>query len=344
MSVNPQKESIRMAADFTRFDFHAKRFYFSDNVRVMSAEEVGQYILLMVEAWMGGKDASLPDNPKMLARMARVDTVSDAVLAMFPVVKTEHGPRRRNETLFKEWTEAVARSENARKSVNNRWGNEEQPQNERNTTVSTPVILSPSQVGSNQVGSNQVESGRLESSKSGQVVLVSQPRTTGLTEEREAVASHSTEEQVPDFKLFRNVWRSKKLDLGRDKETVNRYMTACSTYGAAKVHAAVDAWATTKTIDWMAASNVRSPFGLFISQLAKTIERMADDKTVDIPMIEADALVDTIPVALATPAAVASTDAAILQMAAEENRQRAARKAKFAVQPEIAADIEKFLD
>jgi len=71
---------------------------------------------------------------------------------------------------------------------------------------------------------------------------------------------------------------------------------------------------------------------------------MADDKTVDIPMIEADALVDTIPVALATPAAVASTDAAILQMAAEENRQRAARKAKFAVQPEIAADIEKFLD
>lgn len=335
-----------MAADFTRFDFHAKKFYFSESVQVMSAEEVGQYLLLLVSAWLGAKDASLPDSPKLLAKMARVETVSDAVLDMFPVVETEHGKRRRNETLYEEWQAAVKRSEGAAQKARQRWGIDEAEPQQCNSTAS--AILSPSQAVSKSIQAcpTRPESAQSVSSR---MVLVSQPKATesGLTEEREAVASHSTEEQQqePDFKFFRRTWLNKKLrDLGRDKDSVGRYNDACSKYGAAKVHAAVDSWATPKTIEWMLTNNVRSQYGLFLSQLERTIERMADDKTIDIPMIEADALIETIPAALSTPADVAATDDAILQMAAEENRQRALRKAKFTTPTDVITDPEKFLE
>ena len=223
--------------------------------------------------------------------------------------------------------------------------NEAEPQ-QCNSTAS--AILSPSQAVSKSI---QASPTRPESAQSvsSRMVLVSQPKATesGLTEEREAVASHSTEEQQqePDFKFFRRTWLNKKLrDLGRDKDSVGRYNDACSKYGAAKVHAAVDSWATPKTIEWMLTNNVRSQYGLFLSQLERTIERMSDDKTIDIPMIEADALIETIPAALSTPADVAATDDAILQMAAEENRQRALRKAKFTTPTDVITDPEKFLE
>ena len=82
-----------MAVDLTRFDFHAKRIYFSESVRAMSAEEVGQYLLLLIEAWMGGKDTTLPKDSVYLAQLARVKEVSPHVMNQFHLVETQWGQR-----------------------------------------------------------------------------------------------------------------------------------------------------------------------------------------------------------------------------------------------------------
>lgn len=92
-----------MALDLTRFDFNALRFTKSEQVLNMSLEEVGQYIFLLAEAWLAGKEASLPDNVEILSKLARCKKVSEKVLAQFPVVETIGGLRRRNETLYGEW-------------------------------------------------------------------------------------------------------------------------------------------------------------------------------------------------------------------------------------------------
>lgn len=94
----------------------------------MTNEEVGQYIFLLIAAWLGGKDATLPDDLELLAVDAR-QKVSERVLEQFPIVETEWGPRRRNQTLYGEWMSAMLRSDEARKSVDKRW------QNDRNTNV-----------------------------------------------------------------------------------------------------------------------------------------------------------------------------------------------------------------
>ena len=122
-------------------------------------------------------------------------------------------------------------------------------------------------------------------------------------------------------------------------------MEACSKHGTATVHAAVDAWATPHTIEWMASKNVRSQFGLFLSQLDKTIEHMADDKTVDIAMIDASAVAEKAPDVLINKEAVDATDLAILQMAEDEERRRTERRDKFSSsEPEAVVDPEKFLE
>lgn len=103
-------------ADLTRFDFHALRFTQSDSISEMSNEEIGQYILLLCEAWLGQKDASLPDNPEVLARKARCECVSEKVLAQFPLVETAWGSRLQNGTLFAEWTKTQERLDIAKES------------------------------------------------------------------------------------------------------------------------------------------------------------------------------------------------------------------------------------
>jgi len=355
-----------MAADFTRFDFHAKRFYFSDSVRIMSAEEVGQYILLLVEAWMGGKDASLPDNPKMLARMARVDTVSDSVLAMFPIVQTELGPRRRNETLYAEWTAALERSETGRLNghqgglstspakqeaarENGKFGGrpitQAQP-NQNNSITQTQAVSSPVQAGS---GSARPGSSQAKSSQ------VSRPRTTVLTCGLGAAAPDPAEDQEqfyeqtqePNFKLFRSLFNNhsgKALNIGKDKASIARYTESCMKYGTNRVHAAIDSWATERTITFIRDHNIKSTFGLFISQLEKTVERMADDVTVDINMIEADVIAETAPAVLTTREAVDTSDSVMQALSEEEERQRVKRIAKFTTSEEVTIDPERFLE
>lgn len=113
--------------DLTRFDFYALRFRESETVQQMTAEEVGQYLLLMVEAWLHGKNASLPNNPKLLAIYARVPKVSDLVLSCW----TERDGRLYNERLSDEWDATVVRHdfahERAKKGAEARYGKKDAP-------------------------------------------------------------------------------------------------------------------------------------------------------------------------------------------------------------------------
>jgi hypothetical protein len=96
--------------DLTRFDFNAKNWLNSEHVEVMTDAEIGQYIMLLAKSWLMGKDVTLPDEPVLLAKWAHCSKVSNRVLDRFPLVETESGSRRRNDTLFQEWKAATARS------------------------------------------------------------------------------------------------------------------------------------------------------------------------------------------------------------------------------------------
>lgn len=107
--------------DLTFFRFNATRWDNSEAVQAMTAEECGQYILLLVKAWLHGKEATLPTDGQLLAKYARCKVVSAKVLKMFPIVDTPYGKRRRNETLYDVWvaTQEVSAKQTAK--ANKRW-------------------------------------------------------------------------------------------------------------------------------------------------------------------------------------------------------------------------------
>jgi len=135
--------------DLTRFDFHALRFTKSEHVQAMSDAEVGQYILLLCEAWLLQKDASLPMDMVYLARIARAKKVATKVLDQFPQVETQWGQRLQNPTLLEEWRAATARSNGGRKAVAVRWNNA------RNTDVLPTLIPKPYQTKPSQTSAVQ---------------------------------------------------------------------------------------------------------------------------------------------------------------------------------------------
>lgn len=145
-------------ADLTRFDFNAKSFTHSDNVRAMSLEEIGQYVLLLCEAWLTDKEATLPDEIDALTTMCRGKKPSKRVLEMFPVVP-ELG-RRRNQRLYGEWVLAKKRSDDGRKAVETRWDkqtntDEIRPHNESISGASELVLPKPNQSEPIQSNPNQ---------------------------------------------------------------------------------------------------------------------------------------------------------------------------------------------
>jgi len=221
-------------ADLTRFDFHALRFNKSEAVQMMSAEEVGQYILLLVEAWLGGKDASLPNDPKLLARLARVHTVSDRVLQMFPIVETQWGARFRNETLYGEWMLARNRSENGRSAVESRW--EKQRNTDVYTGVSKPVLPKPNQ-------SVPSQTKPIQSSDFGQC-------------------------------SFKNIAVQYSSYFGRShshaKQHVEKYQLACSKYGEDKVLEYFKRWA--EDSGWLRDRRDSQGLNLFWRPLDEMIE------------------------------------------------------------------------
>ncbi len=97
----------------TRFDFDVVDFLGSPDVASMSATEVGQYVLLLCAAWVGGRNATLPNDLKMLAKLARAPRgVSRRVLSKFPQTRaTDRVLVRHNLRLTKEWNFACERAQ-----------------------------------------------------------------------------------------------------------------------------------------------------------------------------------------------------------------------------------------
>jgi hypothetical protein len=140
--------------DLTRFDFHALRFLKSENVEIMTAEEVGQFVLLMCHAWLGGKAASLPNNPTLVSKYARCERVSEAVMREW---KVGQDGRLYNETLSEEWDAAVGRSVHGMRGAAARWTKKNTPANadgsapampehcHRNALLNAPPMVKPNQ-------------------------------------------------------------------------------------------------------------------------------------------------------------------------------------------------------
>lgn len=93
----------------------------------LTAEEVGAYFLLMLAAWRQD-DCSLPDEDRVLARIARISlrkwrASSSATIMQF-WSKNEDG-RWFQKRLRKEWDYVREKSEQAAEAANLRWGNDE---------------------------------------------------------------------------------------------------------------------------------------------------------------------------------------------------------------------------
>jgi len=90
----------------------------SPDVELMTAEEIGSYFLLLQKAWLLGEGCTLPNDPTRLARLARVENVSELVMGKFILNKDG---RLENPRLSAEWSEAVKRSRDAVKANKTRW-------------------------------------------------------------------------------------------------------------------------------------------------------------------------------------------------------------------------------
>jgi uncharacterized protein YdaU (DUF1376 family) len=108
----------------TRFDFDAAEFLADEDVAAMTAAEVGQFILLKCSAWLGGKDATLPNDQRTLARFARATNGRVAPVVMRKFNSTAEG-RLSNPELSEEWKAACARAkvrhEKAQKAATTSW-------------------------------------------------------------------------------------------------------------------------------------------------------------------------------------------------------------------------------
>lgn len=326
--------------DFQKFDFNAKRFANSENCERMTAEEVGQYLLLLVRAWNGGRDASLPDDTVLLARWARSSSVSDAVMAMFPVVETSYGPRRRNETLYAEWLAAVARTEAGRDSVAKRKDRQSSevltlqvPTRDlqgTNLPETEPGPVSVSEAGSGAATGPGTEPRKQIGSGSSHVLLAP---SNGA-----AAPSPAQAAPAPDYLSFRRTWHglvkaSGRLSKGR--HFVDKYMSLCNSFGADKVLAGFTQWAQAKP-DWAWAHDHGHAFNAFAKQLPEVLEELDDDEVLPTATTSTtEASFDVIPDA--TPAQLAGAEQSIADFIAQEQREREERIKKFGAHKEDGA-------
>jgi uncharacterized protein YdaU (DUF1376 family) len=107
-------------------------FMSSPDVEIMTCEEVGSYFLLLQKAWLGGENCTLPNDPARLAKLARVEKVSELVLSKF--MQDKDG-RLFNERLKSEWDFAVKRSKDASKAAKKSHATGLRSQSGRSTTA-----------------------------------------------------------------------------------------------------------------------------------------------------------------------------------------------------------------
>lgn len=271
-------------ADLTRFDFNTKRFLFSERVRRMTAAEVGSYILLLSEAWMTGKEASLPDDPEYLSRLGRVSEVSQIVLEMFPVVDTQWGRRRQNETLYDEWLEAERRSNLGRDRVSGRYNGK----NEDSTIVDTTVELQketssektwfsptqkPTQTNPNQSKSNQSK----PSFSRSDVEKLSDAEIEKLNFVQGLPAKET-------WRKCESIWRrAKKVKLVNLGPRFSDFESWVNNYGSAHVLAAFDLWTNDLTPDF----TPKFAGGMFLKNIESALEAVREVNEV-VPGVETE--------------------------------------------------------
>jgi len=122
-------------------------FMSSPDVQIMTAEECGSYFFLLQHAWLGGENATLPNDPDRLAKLARVDKVSELVLSKFEI--DENG-RFYNPRLRDEWKEALKRSKDGKNNAKKRW-QESMP---RHSGANTTALPSNSQANATNTHTN----------------------------------------------------------------------------------------------------------------------------------------------------------------------------------------------
>lgn len=240
-------------AELTRFDFHVHRFLNSETVESMTDAEIGQYFLLLCKSFVSGKAASLPDDPKYLAKWARCRKVSAKVLQKFPIIETEWGPRRRNDTMYGEWLVAIDRSasasERGRKGNEIRWGSSNGDLNgDRNSdSHSDPLAFAK---------------GIAQSYQS------IKPINNTITKVEFKGGSFGQGK----FKTVRTHWYSHfQKRLMKTPSNQEQYTAACCTYGEDKVLDYLKTWA--KNNEWVAAhARGDNRLYIFLEELSSMID------------------------------------------------------------------------
>lgn len=198
----------------------------SEDVERMTDAEVGQYMLLLCKSFVSGKAASLPDDPKYLAKWARCKRVSDLVLSKFPLVETEWGRRRRNETIYGEWLSAADRSasasERGKKGNEIRWGQ----------------------------GGNGDRSGGSPSDRYSDTPAIATSHTIPINHTNQNI--HEESSGQGSFKTIRAHWyRYFKKDLSTSKRNKEQYAQSCATYGEDRLLEYLKQWAVAN--EWVAS-------------------------------------------------------------------------------------------
>jgi uncharacterized protein YdaU (DUF1376 family) len=236
--------------DLTRFDFHAVRFMNSEDVEEMSAAEVGQYILLLCKAWLIGKDTTLPLDLVKLARYARTESLSEAVLAHFPIVETEFGDRRRNNVLYSEWMEACLRSETGRNKANKRW--EAKPLVSGDDTTADATANATPMPGP----------------------MPSPYRTEPIHSNHTNPSQTIVESCQDEFRIFKQRFKQwVRANLSGDKRTRADYAKYQQQYGAEVILECLEEWAN-KNGEW--ASTIKFPASAFWKVLPEYAETAID--------------------------------------------------------------------
>jgi len=232
----------------------------------MTNEEVGQYILLLSEAWLSNKDASLPDVPEVLARKARCRKVSDKVLAMFPVVQTPWGSRRQNETLYAEWRSTLERLDLAKEY--GRRGGEAKKASSRDALGS---LQEPSRVPLPITKPDQTDS--------------SQTNPVSETDSQNERGQGTFKHIAIQYSSFFGIHHSK------GKKHLERYYTACQKYGEDMVLEYFKRWA--QTAGWLKEKRDTNGLNFFWRPLEEMIEgdqiriaRETEQKKEEVPGIE----------------------------------------------------------
>lgn len=261
-----------MPVDITRFDFNVHAFMNSESVDAMSSSEIGQYLLLLVKSWAIGKGCTLPDDPAYLARHARVDTVSDRVLEKFPVVETDSGPRRRNETLYLEWEAANLRCEQGRAFVARRggkWADSVAETDENPARRSVLIGSHTKNADSEKVPSSLLLPNPTQPNQPNQPKPINPTQTSNTPT---VPSDHESEKQNLGGE-WRNIAVKHKRIFSTQASTAHKgnYAAACDKYSEDVVLECFDDWSADAK-DWVKENGVKQPLFAFWKKLPDMAE------------------------------------------------------------------------